>query len=122
MLIFFLIPISAGIAFLFSVVSSRQRPVPLYLRLLSFYLLFDCSVELLAGYQSYNHINNLLLSSLSAIAAFCFYIFIVRGFIQRPKAKRIFLYFLLILPPIFAVNVFLVQKSSAFKSITYSLV
>lgn len=118
---FFLIPISAGTAFLFSLLSYTRRPVPLYLRLLSFYLLFDFTVELFAGYQSWNQQNNLLLSSLSAIAAFCFYLYIVRGFIQRPKAKRIFLYFLLILPPIFAINVFLLQKSTVFQTITYSL-
>jgi hypothetical protein len=119
--LFFLQPISAGIAFLFSLLSYTQRPVPLYLRLLSFYLLFDSIVELFADWEAWYRQNNLLLSSLSALASFCFYIYIVRGFVQRPKAKRIFLYFLTVLPPVFAVNIFLVQNSQFFQSITYSL-
>jgi hypothetical protein len=119
--LFFLQPISAGIAFLFSLLSFTQRPVPLYLRLFSLYLLFDSIVELFADYEAWYHENNLLLSSLSALASFCFYIFIVRGFVQRPKAKRVFLIFLIILPPVFVANIFLLQNSQIFQSMTYSL-
>ena len=119
--LFFLIPIAAGIAFLFSLVSFTRRPIPLYLRLFSLFLLFTCLVEILIGYQAWEHINNLLLTSFSAVVYFCFYIYIVRSFVQSSKARRVFLYFLIILPPIFAVNVFLVQNSAVFQSMTYSL-
>jgi len=121
LLLYFLIPISAGIAFLFSLASFLQRPVPLYLRLFPFYLLLDCMMEVLADYKAMKIENNLLLSSLSALFAFCFYIYVVRGFVQRQKARRILSYFLIIIPLVFAINIFLVQKSSVFQSMTNSL-
>ncbi len=120
-LIFYLIPISAGTAFLFSLISFLQRPVPRYLRLFSMYLLFDCTAEVFAEYQALHRENNLLLSSLSALAGFCFYLYIIRGFMHSQRAKRVLLYFLIGLPLVFAINIFLVQKSQVFQSITYSL-
>lgn len=118
----YLIPFSAGIAWLFSLTSFAQRPVPLYLRLFSIYLLFDCTVNIFAEYQSNHNENNLLLSSLSSVVSFCFFIYVVRGFIQRRQARRVFLYFIYIIPPAFAIDIFLLQKSQGvFQSITYSL-
>src|ERR1700761_4861603 len=120
-LLYFLIPLAAGIAFLFSLTSFLQRPVPLYLKLFSFYLLVDCAIEILADYRAMKFENNHLLSSLSAVISFCFYIYVIRGFVQRPRAKRLFSYFLVIIPVVFAINIFLVQKSSDFQSMTNSL-
>ncbi len=117
---FLLIPISAGIAFLFSLVPLFHRPVPLYLRLFSLYLLINCTAEIFISYKAMKNQNNLLLISLIDLLSICFYIYVVRGFIQRRQPKRLFLYFLLILPPVFAINVFLVQKSQVFQSMTYS--
>jgi len=119
--LYFLIPIAAGICFLFSLTSFLQRPAPLYLRLFSIYLIVDCTVELLAGYQALHFINNLLLSSLSSVVSFCFYLYVIRGFIHRPKAKRVLLYLILILPAVLAINIFLQQKFSVFQSMAYSL-
>jgi hypothetical protein len=120
-LLFYLTPIFAGIVFLVSLSLYLRRPVELYLRLFSFYLLFDCLTEFITNYLALRRHNTVLLSSLTSLLQFCFYIYILREVIRGRKAKRVFLYCLVIFPLIFAGNIFLVQKSQVFQTITYSL-
>jgi len=119
--IFYLEPILAGIVFLVSLTIYLRRPVELYLRLLSFYLLLDCLVEFITNYLALHVRNTVLLSSLTALVQFCFYIYILREVIRSRKAKLVLLYCLVIFPLIFAGNIVLVQKSQVFQSITYCL-
>jgi hypothetical protein len=119
--LFYLAPIAAGIVFLISLSIYLRRPVELYLRLFSFYLLFDCLTEFITNYLALHVRNTVLLSSLTTMVQFCFYIYLLREVIHGQKAKRVLFYCLLIFPLIFAGNIFLVQTSQVFQSITYSL-
>jgi hypothetical protein len=120
-ILFYFIPIFAGIAFLASLTIYLRRPIALYLRLLSFYLLYDCINESYTNYLAYHIRNTILLSSLSTIFAFCFFLYLVRAVIRGPKAKRILLYCLLAFPLISVGNILLVQKPEVFQTMTYSL-
>jgi hypothetical protein len=119
--LFYLVPIFSGIAFLASLTVFFGRPVELYLKLFSFYLLLDCIIETITNYNAFHRHNTLLLSSLNSILAFSFYIYVLRAVIRRPKAKRILLYCLIAFPLIFIINIFLVQKSQVFQSLNYCL-
>lgn len=119
--LFYLVPMVAGIVFLISLSIYSRRPVELYLRIFSFYLLFDCLTAFITNYLALHRRNTVLLSSLTTLVQFCFYIYMLREVIRGPKVKRALLYCLVIFPLIFAGNIFLVQKSQFFQSITYSL-
>ena len=121
LILFYLVPIVAGLVFLVSLSIYSRRPVELYLRIFSFYLLFDSLTEFITNYLALHRHNTVLLSSLTTLVQFCFYLYMLREVIRGRKAKRALLYCLVIFPLIFAGNIFLVQKSQVFQSITYSL-
>jgi hypothetical protein len=119
--LFYAIPFFAGISFLASLTAFiRPRPA-FYLRLLSLYLLLDCLVETYTSYESLRRHNTLLINGLSSTLSFLVYIYLLREIIQLPKARRALLYCLWAFPLFFMINIFLVQKSGVFQSITYCL-
>jgi hypothetical protein len=120
-LVFYAIPIFAGVAFLCSLISFLQPPVPRYLQYFSLYLFFDCSLNIIAEYMAVHRQNNNPISNLSAVTSLCFFLTLVRGFIVRPKAKRFFLYTLIILPLLFAIDIYIRKNTQVFQTITYSL-
>jgi hypothetical protein len=120
-LLFYAIPFFAAIAFLASLTAFVQRPAVFYLRLLSLYLFIDSTVEAFTSYQALHRHNTQLINSLSSTVFFCFFIYILRVLINGRKVKRILLYCIIGLPVIFLVNIFLVQGSQVYQSITYSL-
>ncbi len=76
---------------------------------------------MITNYLAFHRSNTVLLSNLSTMVSFCFYMYILREVVHGPKAKRILLYCLLAFPLISIVNIFLVQKSGVFQTMTYSL-
>jgi hypothetical protein len=120
-LLFYLVPIFCGIAFLASLTIYFGPPAELYLKLFPVFLLLDCTMQGITNYNALHRHNTLLLSSLSFLIEFSFYIYVLRAVIRSPKAKRILLYCLVAFPLIFIVNIFLVQKSQNFQSLNYCL-
>jgi|SRR5580692_5332670 hypothetical protein len=120
-ILFYLIPVFSGIAFLASLSIYFRLPVEVYLRVFSFYLLYDCISLTIGNYLALYHHNTILYSSLSSLVSLCFYIYLLWAMIHSRKAKRILLYCLVAFPLISAINIFLVQKSGVFQSMTYSL-
>ncbi len=120
-ILFYLIPVFAGVAFLASLSIYFRLPVEFYLRVFSFYLLYDCISITIGNYLALHHKNTVLYSSLTSLVSLCFYIYLMRAMIHRRNAKRILLYCLMAFPLISAINIFLVQKSGVFQSMTYSL-
>ena len=118
---FYLVPVFCAIAFLASLTIYGRRPVELHLRVFSFYLLYDCISQTYGQYLALHKVNTILFSNLTTIVSFCFYIYLMRVIIRSTKAKRILLYCLVAFPLISAINIFLVQKSGVFQTMTYSL-
>ena len=119
-ILFYLVPVFSGIAFLASLTIYRRPPVALYFRVFSFYLLYDCISLTYGDYQALHIRNTILFSNLTTIIDFCFYIYLMRVIIRSQKAKRILLYCLVAFPLISTINIFLVQKSG-FQTMTYSV-
>jgi len=119
--LFYLVPIFAGIAFLASLSVFFGPPAELYLKLFSLFLFLDCIIESVTNYLALHVQNTLLLSSITSILTFSFYVYVLRAVIRGSKAKRILLYCLVALPLIFIANIFLVQKSQVFQSLNYCL-
>jgi len=119
--LFYAIPFFAWISALASLTVFIKPRAALYLRLLSLYLLFDSTVETYTSYQALHVHNTALINSLSSTIFFCFSLYVLRVVIHYPKARRVLLYCILAIPLFFAVNIFLVQKSGVFQSITYCL-
>jgi hypothetical protein len=120
-ILFYLDPVFCAVAFLASLSIYRRPPVELHFRIFSFYLLYDCISQTYGQYQALHVRNTILYSNLTTIVSFCFYIYLMRVIIRSPKAKRILLYCLVAFPLISAINLFLVQKSGVFQTMTYSL-
>jgi hypothetical protein len=120
-ILFYLVPGFCGIAFLASLNIYFRPPVEMYFRVFSFYLLYDFISQSYGDYQALHHNNTILYSNLTTLISSCFYIYLMRVIIRSPKAKRILLYCLVAFPLISAINIFLVQKSEGFQTMTYSL-
>jgi hypothetical protein len=120
-ILFYLVPVFCGIAFLASLNIYRRPPVELFFRVFSFYLLYDFISQTYGQYQALHKRNTILYSNLTTIISFCFYIYLMGVIIRNQKAKRILLYCLVAFPLISAINIFLVQKSGAFQTMTYSV-
>jgi hypothetical protein len=119
--LFYLVPIFSGVAFLASLTIYFRPPAELYLKLFPVYLFLDCIIETINNYNALLRHNTLLLSSLSYLLTFCFFIYVLRAVIRNPKVKRLLLYCLVAFPLIFIVNIFLVQKFQVFQSLNYCL-
>lgn len=120
-LLFYAIPMFAGLSFLISLTAFIRPREVFYLRLLSFYLLLDCIVETYTSYQALARQNTQLINGLSSTISFVLYIYILRTIIHNPKARKVLLYCLWAFPLFFVVDLLLVQNSGVFQSITYSL-
>ncbi|HXB34006.1 MAG TPA: hypothetical protein VNV35_11320 [Puia sp.] len=120
-ILFYLVPVFCGIAFLASLDIYFRPPVESYFRVFSFYLLYDFISQTYGDYQALHHQNTILYSDLTTLVSSCFYIYLMRVIIRSRKAKLILLYCLIAFPLISAINIFLVQNSGVFQTMTYSL-
>lgn len=120
-ILFYLVPVFCGIAFLASLNIYLRPPVESYFRVFSFYLLYDFISQTYGDYQALHIHNTILYSNLTTMVSSCFYIYLMRVIIRSRKAKLILLYCLVAFPLISAINIFLVQKPGAFQTMTYSL-
>lgn len=115
-------PVFALLAFLASLTIFKQRQAaPRSLRVFSIWLLVNLVMESVSAYQAYHKINNLFFGDLITVLDFTFYGYFVREFIRSGKARKVLLICLIVYPAIFLANILLVQGSTAFHSMTYSL-
>jgi len=68
-----------------------------------------------------HNINNLFLVNVVSMVVLSFQLYLVQEIVRGRKAKKIFLYFLLIYLLLSLANFFLVQKTVVFNTITYCL-
>src|ERR1700761_930193 len=119
--LFLLAPIFLAIAILASGTLYFQRPSPPYLKLLAVFLVVNLIVESIEDYMALRAMNTLVLNNITTTVSFACYMFILREIVLRPKAKKVFLYFLIFYPIISLLNIFLVQKIAVFNTMTFSL-
>jgi hypothetical protein len=112
--------LSTAIAFLASLTIFLRPSDSRYLRYFSFFLLLVSVVEGIENYEAIVKIDNTLLSNLSTIIEFSFYLYVFREIVYGRRAKKVFLYLALTYPLIALLNVFLIQRNG-FHTVTYAL-
>jgi hypothetical protein len=119
--LFFIGPIAALVAFLASLTIFFQPGAERYMKYFSIFLLVNFLLESAASYTALSHINNIFLNNMESLLVISFELYLLREIVASPRAKRIFLYGFLLYPVVAIINIFLVQSSSNFHTMTYSL-
>ncbi|HET6254561.1 MAG TPA: hypothetical protein VFE32_10825 [Puia sp.] len=109
------------IPFLASLTIFYQPAAEKYLRYFSFYLFVNFLFEAATAFMAFYHINNIFINNIDSLLEISFMLYLLREIIASRKAKRVFLYIFLIYPVLATVNIFLVQSSGNFHTMTYSL-
>lgn len=119
--LFYILPIASAIPFLASLTIFLQPTSERYLRHFSLFLFVNCLIDTATDISAMHQINNLFLVNLQSMVVLSFQIYLVRAIVNGRKAKKVFLYFLLVYLLLSLANFFLVQKTIVFNTMTYSL-
>lgn len=119
--LFYILPIASAIPFLASLTIFLQPASERYLRHFSLFLFVNCLIDTATDISAMHQINNLFLVNLQSMVVLSFQIYLVREIVRGRKAKKVFLYFLLVYLLLSLANFFLVQKTIVFNTMTYSL-
>jgi hypothetical protein len=84
------------------------------------FLLLVSIVEGVENYQAMLRIYNTLFGNLSTFIEITFYLYVFREIVYAPRAKRVFLYLVVIYPLIALLNIFFIQRNG-FHTMTYAL-
>jgi len=119
--LFYILPIASAIPFLASLTIFLQPSSERYLRHFSLFLFVNCLIDTATDISAMNQINNLFLVNLQSMVVLSFQIYLLREIVHGRKAKKVFLYFLLVYLLLSLANFFLVQKTLVFNTVTYGL-
>lgn len=109
------------LSFLTSLLFLIKQPKPNKLAYFTLFLFITLSVEFSGNYLSSKNISNTPLYNIFTSVEFIFYIYMIRKFIQRPLAKKIFVYAMLAYGLAAFINIFLIQGIMVFHTITYAI-
>jgi hypothetical protein len=109
------------ITFLSSLAVFLQGRTDIYLRLFPFFLLLTGIVISITYYFYAHHENNMILYNFFTSFEFCFYFFILHRIINKSRAKKVIFYILCIYPLLALINIFFIQGTRSFHSMTYAL-
>jgi len=119
--LFYITPIGAVIAFLASLTVFFFPGGERYLKHFSLFLFVNACFDIATAYTALNAVNNVLIVNLNAMIVICYYLFLLRQIVHGRKAKAGILIFLAMYFLLSVTNIFLVQKTGVFNSITYTL-
>lgn len=119
--LFVIIPIAAMIPFLASLTLFFRPAAERYLKYFSVFLLVNWLLDTSTSYTAWHGVDNTFLNNVDTVLVITFDIYLIREIVANPRAKRLLLYFLYGYPILSFINVFLVQKSQVFHSMTYSI-
>lgn len=118
--LFFIVPVAAIFPFLASLTIFIQRPYQPYLLYFCIFLFVNCIFDIATNMSAMSAVNNVFFNNLSQMVVMGFHLYLMREILHRQKAKRTFLYFLFAYLLLSLLNLFLVQKTAVFNSITVS--
>ncbi|HTI93090.1 MAG TPA: hypothetical protein VL727_20970 [Puia sp.] len=120
--LFYISPIAAFITFLASLTiflrPSQHEP---WLKVFSVFLFINFLLDSTLDFLAMHALNNVFFGNLVDMFGFSFYLYLVRRIVQGRKAKQVFKYFQLFYILAAVINLFLVQKTVAFNTMTYCL-
>jgi hypothetical protein len=97
------------------------KPSPFYLRLFPFFLLASFIIETIGWWLSSNGRSNILLYSIFYVFLFTFYLFVLYNIVQKPRAKTVIRYIMLVFTVLATTNFVYYQGLNHFHSVTYSI-
>src|SRR5260221_350635 len=106
---FYILPIASVIPFLASLTIFLQPFPERYLKQFSFFLFINCILETVTSLMAMHNINNLFLVNVVSMVVLSFQLYLVQEIVRGRKAKKIFLYFLLIYLLLSLANLFIVH-------------
>jgi hypothetical protein len=109
------------IALLASFALYRQGPSDIYLRVFPVFLTIVTILLGISSYLAYRVIPNTPWFNLLTIFEYCFYFFILYRIIRNPIVRKTAFHLIWIYPLIAGLNIFYLQKTTSFHTITYSL-
>lgn len=115
--VIFLIAISV-IAGLFA---PKKTNNDLYIKVFPFFLMLSFLIEIIGELRNHKGLSDVLMYSIFTGFEFCFYIWLIREIVQNKKAKKVIFYILLLFPVVDLVNIFFIQGTTHFHTITYAL-
>jgi len=115
--LFYISPIAAFITFLASL--TRPAPDEPWLKVFSAFLFINFLLDSTLDFMAMHNFNNVLFGNLVDMFVFSFYLYLVRRIVQGRKAKYVFRYFQIFYICASVINLFLVQKTVAFNTMTY---
>ena len=118
--LFYIIPIAALFPFLASLTIFVRPAKERFLKYLSLFLFVNFLLDTATCYTAVYSINNVFLNDVDSILVVSFHLYVLRAIVTGRKVKRFLLYSLLAYPLLCMINIFLVQTSGAFHTITYS--
>jgi hypothetical protein len=107
------------VSFLASITLYFQKGTPRYMKTLPVFLFMIVVVEIL-GWKWVKGQANIWLYNFFIVIQFEYYLYILRNFIYKEKAKKVILYIILAYPILSLANIFFGQNYQ-FNSITYAL-
>jgi hypothetical protein len=118
--LFYFIPIASAMPLLASLTIFSQPPRQRYLKYFALFLLVNFLLDMATSYSAYYAINNLWLNNMDSMIVISFYLFLLREIVNNKKAKKVLLFFVLAYPVVSGLNIFFLQTSAAFHSMTYA--
>jgi len=119
--LFYIGPTGAAIAFLASLTIFFIPGGEPYLKHFSLFLFVNACFDITTAYTALYRINNVLIVNLNTMVVICYYLFLLSQIVHGRKAKAGILIFLATYFLLSVTNIFLVQKTGVFNSITYTL-
>lgn len=98
-----------------------QRSVPLYLKLLPFFLLISIGVEYVGFWMYRRFGSSVPLYNFYIVFNFCFFLFVLREIISDRNFKKISLFAILTYGGLALLNIFYIQGLEVWNSMSYSL-
>jgi len=86
-----------------------------------FFLILSFLVEIIGEVRNNKGLNDLMMYNVFNVLEFTFYIWIIREIVQNKESKKVIFYVLLLYPIIDLVNIFFIQGTTHFHTITYAL-
>jgi hypothetical protein len=119
--LFLLTPIFSVISFLLSLTIFFRPGGEKYLKYFSLFLFVNCSFDVYTNYAAYMHINNVFISNVNTMVTIGFYLFLLREIVHNANAKKVLLFCLLTYSLLSLLNLFLLQKTTVFNTMTFCL-
>ena len=119
--LFYIAPSGAVIAFLASLTVFFLPGGERYLKHFCLFLFVNACFDIATAYTALYRISNAFIVNVNVMIVICYYLFLLHQIVQGRKAKAGILIFLATYFLLSVTNIFLVQKTGVFNSITYTL-